>query len=86
MSKIGESRKIIFSIKVSKNYFSQVYGQKLGQKCDLWGEFGQNRSFLLEMVKIWSFWGPILRHMSKFWVGRKYFFLETVSKVILFRV
>ena len=24
----------IFSLKVSKNYFSQVYGHKIGQKCD----------------------------------------------------
>ena len=27
-----ESGQLIFSLKVSKNYFSQVYGQKFGQK------------------------------------------------------
>ena len=32
-SKFGESGQIIFSLNVSKNYFSQVYGQKFGQKC-----------------------------------------------------
>ena len=30
------------------------------------GKFGQNRSFLVKMVKIGSFWGPKLRHMTKF--------------------
>ena len=29
----GEIVKIIFSPKVSKNDFSQVYGHKIGQKC-----------------------------------------------------
>ena len=32
-SKFGESGQNILSLKVSKNYFSQVYGQKFGQKC-----------------------------------------------------
>ena len=49
---------IFFSLKVFKNYFSQVYGQKFGQKCHEWGQFGQNRSFLVKMVKIGSFWSP----------------------------
>ena len=31
MSKFGESGEIIFSLKVSKNYFSQVYGHIFGQ-------------------------------------------------------
>ena len=31
--KIWESGQIIFPLKVSKNYASQVSGQKLGQKC-----------------------------------------------------
>ena len=43
--KFWESDKIIFSQKVSKNYFRQVYGQKFGQKCYYWGKFGQNRPF-----------------------------------------
>ena len=30
------------------------------------GQFGQNRSFLMKMVKIGSFWGPKLRNRSKF--------------------
>ena len=33
MSKFGEIGQIIFSLKVSKNYFSQVYGHKSGQNC-----------------------------------------------------
>ena len=32
-SKFGESGQQIFSLKVSKNYFSQVYGHIFGQKC-----------------------------------------------------
>ena len=31
MSKFGESGEIILSLKVSKNYFDQVYGQKFGK-------------------------------------------------------
>ena len=31
MSKFGVNGKIIFSLIVSKNYFSQVYGQKCGK-------------------------------------------------------
>ena len=31
MSKFGESDQIIFSLKVSKNYFSQVSGHKFGK-------------------------------------------------------
>ena len=45
----------LFSIKVYKNHFSQVYGYKLGQKCHSWGQFGQTWSFLVKMVKIGSF-------------------------------
>ena len=30
----GKIGKIFFSLKVSKNYFSQVHGHNLGQKCD----------------------------------------------------
>ena len=59
MSKFWENGKIIFSLKVSKNYLSQVYGHIFGQKCHQWGEFCQNRSLLVKMVKIGSFW-PIL--------------------------
>ena len=33
MAKFGESGQIIFSLKVSKNYFSHVYGHKSAQKC-----------------------------------------------------
>ena len=33
MSTFGEIGQTIFSLKVSKNNFSQVYGQKSGQKC-----------------------------------------------------
>ena len=42
MSKFGENGQIIFSPKDSKNYFSQVYGHKIGQKCQKWRKFGQN--------------------------------------------
>ena len=61
----------------SENYFSQVYRYKFGQKCHLWGKFGQNRSFL---VKIGSFWGQKLCQMSKFGeIGQTIFSLK-VSK------
>ena len=43
---------IIVSLKVPKNYFSQVYGQKCRQKCNLWTQSSQNRSFLVKMEKI----------------------------------
>ena len=52
-----ESGQIFFSLNVSKNYFRQVYGHKFGQKCHYRGQFGQNWSFLVKMVKIGSFWG-----------------------------
>ena len=32
MSKFGEFGQIFFSVNVSKNYFSQVYGHKFGHK------------------------------------------------------
>ena len=57
MSKFGESGQKILSLKVSKNYFSQVYGQKFGQKCHYLRKFGQNRSFLVKMDKFGTFWG-----------------------------
>ena len=46
MSKFGESGQIIFSLKVSKNYFSQFYGQKLGK----------NVIDGVNLVKIVHFW------------------------------
>ena len=33
MSKFVESGQIIFTLKVSKNYFIQVYGHNFGRKC-----------------------------------------------------
>ena len=45
MSKFWESIKRIFSLKVSKNYFYQVYGKKCGQTCQIWSKyviFGEN--------------------------------------------
>ena len=53
---------------IDKNDFSQVYGHKFGQKCHEWGKFGQNRSFLVKILKIGSFWGQndaIGRHLGK---------------------
>ena len=58
MSKFWESGPINFSLKVTKNYFSQVYGQKFGQKCHYLRKFVQNRSFLVKMDKFGTFWGP----------------------------
>ena len=55
--KISGKKSNNFSLRVSKNYFSQVYGKKFGQKCHQCGQFCQNRSFLGEMVEIGSFWG-----------------------------
>ena len=57
MSKFWESGPIIFSLKVSKNYSSQVYGQKFGQKCHYLRKFGQNRSFLVKNDQIWDILG-----------------------------
>ena len=37
MSKFGEIGKKIFSLKVYKNYFSQVYGHNFGKKMSLMG-------------------------------------------------
>ena len=56
-SKFEESGQKFFSLQVFKNYFSQVYGHEFCQKCHKWGKFGQNRSFLVKIVKIVSFWG-----------------------------
>ena len=67
MSTFGESGEKSFSLKVSKNYFNQVYGHNFGQKCHYWGQFGQNMSFLVKMDKIESFWKEKWRHQSKFW-------------------
>ena len=55
MSKFGESGQQKFSQKNWKNYFSQIYGHKVGEKCHQWGQFGQNRPFSVKMVKIGSF-------------------------------
>ena len=42
MSKFGESGQITFSLKVSNNYFSEVYGHKFGQNSHWLGQFDQN--------------------------------------------
>ena len=47
---LGKVVKKIFTVKVSKNYFSQVYGHKFVQNSHKRGKFGQNRSFLVKMV------------------------------------
>ena len=69
MSKFWESGPIILSLKVSKNYFSQVYGQKCGQKCHWSGQFGPNNNNQNHGI------GPPFR------VGRKYFFLKLSQKL-----
>ena len=69
MSKFGESGQIMFSLKVSKNYFSQVYGHNFGQnvingvnlvKIGHFCENAQNSDFLgaklTPYVKIWGKW------------------------------
>ena len=43
-------------------------------------KFGQNRTFLVKMVKMGSFWGPQLRHMLKFWKIGPIIFALNVSK------
>ena len=69
MSKFGESGKIILSLKVPTNYFSQVYGQKCGKnvinggnlvkighfwlKLPKWGHFGAK---MTSYVEIWGKW------------------------------
>ena len=83
MSKFLEIGQINFSLKVSKNYFSQVYGQKFGQKCHYSRKFGQNMSYLVKMVNIGSFWhnlGSKCRHMSNFWESGPIILSLKVSK------
>ena len=83
MSKFWEGGQIIFSLKVSKNYFSQVYGHDFGKKCDYWCQFDQNKSFLVKMVKIGAFWHILGAKMTlyvKFWEIRPIIFSLKVSK------
>ena len=75
MSKFGENGKIFSSVNVSKNYFSQVYGHKFGQKCHKWGQFGQNRSFLVKMVQNWVILGQNGATGQNLGKLDKYFFL-----------
>ena len=56
----------MFSKTIRKNYFSQVFGHKFGQICNKWGQFGQNRSFLVKMVKIGSFWHIFRSNMTSY--------------------
>ena len=73
--KFRESGQIFFSLKVFKNYFSQVFGNKFSQKCHKWGQFGQNRSFWVKMVQNWVILG--LNGATGQNLGKlvKYFFL-----------
>ena len=57
MGKFWESGPIIVFVKVSKNYFSQVYGHKFGQNVINGGQFDQNRSFWMKMVQNWVILG-----------------------------
>ena len=70
-------------LKVSKKYLSRIYGHKFSQKCYYWGEFGQNRSFLVKWSNLGHFGDQNDVIGPHFRVGPKYFFLQTVSKVIL---
>ena len=54
-SKFGENGQTNFSLKVSKNYLSRVYGYILVKNVINGGRFGQNRTFLVKMVKIRPF-------------------------------
>ena len=64
-----------FSLKVSKNYFSQVYGHKFGQNCHKWGQFCQNRSFWVKMVQYWVILGQNGATGQNLWKVVKYYFL-----------
>ena len=57
MSKFEESGKIILSLKVSKHYVSQVYGQISGQHVIIGVNLFKIGHFLVKMVKIGSFFG-----------------------------
>ena len=82
MWKFLESGQIIFSLKVYKNFFSQVMDRN----------FVKNVIICVNLVKIGHFWKKLsnLGHFGvendaigpPFRVGRKYFFLKTVSNVI----
>ena len=68
-SKFWEIGTIILSLKVSKNYFSQVYGQKCGKNfingvnlvkiSHFWWKYSKSGHFVI-------FWAPKWRHVSKF--------------------
>ena len=78
-----ESGQIIFSQKVSKNYSSQVYGQKSGKNvinyinlvkiCHFWWKWSKSGHFGI-------FWAPRWRHISKFWESCQIIFSLNVSK------
>ena len=80
MSKFGENGQIIISLKVSKNYISQVNGYIFGQKCHQWGKFGQNKSFFVKISKFLTIWWPKWPHMSKFGENGQIIFSLKVSK------
>ena len=69
MSKFWESGQIIFSWKVSKNYFSQVYRQKFGQNVINGVNLVKIGHFLWKLSILGHFGpknDPIWRHRSKF--------------------
>ena len=58
MEKFGEIGQLIFSLKFQKIILVLVYGHLFCQNVINGGQFGQNRSLVVKMVKFGLFWGP----------------------------
>ena len=66
MSKFGKICQIIFSLKVSKTYFSQFHGHNLGKNVINGVNLVEIGHFWLKCSKLVPFWGQNYPHMSKF--------------------
>ena len=83
MSKFWESGPIILFLKVSKNYFSQIYGQKCGKNVINGVNLVKIGHFWWKWTKLGHFgkiWGPKCRHMSTFWESGPIILSLKVSK------
>ena len=60
MQKFEEISEIICSLKVSKNYFSEVFGHKFGQKCQNFGHFHKKLPILTKLTPLMTFLTKIM--------------------------
>ena len=70
---------------ISSKNLSIPMSRKIEKPVSYMVSISQNRSFLVKMVKFGSFWDQNDIIDPDFRVGRNYFFLKTVSNVILVR-